>query len=111
GEDCLLVAQTGISGSAKVGDRVTLGGQVGVAGHITIGEGVTAGAQSGLTRPVPPNEVVAGTPARPRSQVLRVWAAEQRLPEILDRLASLESRRAPPRGAAGRKPSASRRPR
>ncbi len=92
GEDCLLIAQTGISGSAKVGDRVTLGGQVGVVGHVTIGEGVTVAAQGGVTRPVPPNAVVAGTPARAFGEMRRVWAAQQRLPDLLERFAALEEK-------------------
>lgn len=37
GANCLIVAQTGISGSTTVGDNVTFGGQVGTVGHITIG--------------------------------------------------------------------------
>ncbi len=39
GRDVLLAAQVGISGSATLEDRVTLGGQVGVQGHIVIGRG------------------------------------------------------------------------
>ncbi len=34
GEHCFIVAQTGISGSVTVGDRVTLAGQTGTAGHL-----------------------------------------------------------------------------
>ncbi|MDI6616007.1 MAG: UDP-3-O-(3-hydroxymyristoyl)glucosamine N-acyltransferase, partial [Syntrophaceae bacterium] len=35
GENSIIVAQVGISGSTKLGESVILGGQVGVVGHIT----------------------------------------------------------------------------
>ena len=37
GENTILVAQVGISGSTTIGRHVVLAGQVGVAGHIHIG--------------------------------------------------------------------------
>ena len=40
GEDSLLVAQVGISGSTRLGNHVVLAGQVGVAGHLEIGDRV-----------------------------------------------------------------------
>ncbi len=48
GENTLLVAQVGISGSTTIGRQSILAGQVGVSGHITIGDRVTIGAQSGI---------------------------------------------------------------
>jgi UDP-3-O-[3-hydroxymyristoyl] glucosamine N-acyltransferase len=92
GEDCLLVAQSGISGSARVEDRVMLGGQVGIAGHITVGEGSCAGAQSGISKGIPPGSDVLGSPAAPVSRKRREVAAISRLPDLLKRVRELESR-------------------
>ena len=39
GRLCLIMAQVGIAGSARVEDGVILAGQAGIAGHLTIGEG------------------------------------------------------------------------
>ena len=39
GRHCVIVSQTGISGSVEVGDFVMLGGQVGIGDHLTIGSG------------------------------------------------------------------------
>lgn len=39
GRHCVIVSQTGISGSTELGDFVVLGGQVGVVGHVKIGAG------------------------------------------------------------------------
>lgn len=63
GEGVIIAAQTGVSGSVTIGDRVVMGGQVGVVEHTVIGTGARVGAQSGVTRDVPPEAAVLGTPA------------------------------------------------
>ena len=68
GRGCILVSQTGISGSTKLEDFVMTGGQAGLAGHLTIGKGAQIGAKSGVMRDVPAGAVVAGIPAVPRAQ-------------------------------------------
>jgi UDP-3-O-[3-hydroxymyristoyl] glucosamine N-acyltransferase len=65
GENCVLAAQVGISGSTTLGKFVMCGGQVGMAGHIKVGNGVQIVAQSGLMRNIPDNEAVAGSPCVP----------------------------------------------
>ena len=56
-------AQTGISGSVKIGENLVCGGQVGFAGHITIGNNVKIAAKSGVTKNIKDNSVIAGFPA------------------------------------------------
>ncbi|MCZ2342727.1 MAG: UDP-3-O-(3-hydroxymyristoyl)glucosamine N-acyltransferase, partial [Bacteroidales bacterium] len=46
GENCILCAQVGISGSTRLGNFVTLAGKVGLGGHIELGDGVIFGAMS-----------------------------------------------------------------
>ena len=82
GEDSIIVAQVGISGSTEIGKGVTLAGQVGVVGHIKIGEGAIVGAQAGVTKSVPPKTIVSGYPARPHAQAKRIEASVLRLPEL-----------------------------
>jgi UDP-3-O-[3-hydroxymyristoyl] glucosamine N-acyltransferase len=71
GRHCIIVAQTGISGSTSLGDFVVLGGQVGIAGHLTIAAGAAIAAQSGIVRDVAEGARVGGTPARPIRAYLR----------------------------------------
>jgi UDP-3-O-[3-hydroxymyristoyl] glucosamine N-acyltransferase len=86
GEDVILVALTGISGSSTVGNGAVIAGQVGIGDHVTIGPGVILGGQSGvfngttLTNDgLKPGAVHFGTPARPLQQVLREQATLARL--------------------------------
>ncbi len=92
GEDTVIAALSGISGSTTIGDRVTLAGQVGVADHIEIGDDVTVGAQAGVINDIPPRMVLWGTPAVPHLEFKRGVVAVNRLPRLLKTLQRMEAR-------------------
>ncbi len=82
GENVVIAAQTGLSGSVVIANNVILGGQVGVGEHARIEEGVMLGGQGG----VPTHKILRGkgltfwgTPARPLPQYLKQLAALARL--------------------------------
>lgn len=82
GEDVVIAAQTGLSGSAVVESNVIIGGQVGIADHVRVEAGAILGAQSG----VPSKKVIRGkgivfwgTPARPMKEYLKELAVLARL--------------------------------
>jgi UDP-3-O-[3-hydroxymyristoyl] glucosamine N-acyltransferase len=79
GRHCVLVSQTGISGSVVIEDNVTTGGQVGVADHKTIGAGATLGAKAGVMSNVSPGARLVGFPAKPIKQFFREVAVLERL--------------------------------
>jgi UDP-3-O-[3-hydroxymyristoyl] glucosamine N-acyltransferase len=80
GRHCVIVAQTGISGSATLEDFVVLGARVGLNNNVTVGEGAQIAAVSGVHGDVPAGARWGGTPAKPVKQ----WFREIM---ILDRLA------------------------
>ena len=65
GEDSVLVAQVGISGSVAIGRNAILAGQAGIAGHLVLGDHVTIGPQAGIAQSVADGEVVSGSPGMP----------------------------------------------
>ena len=86
GEDVILVALTGISGSSSVGKGAVIAGQVGIGDHAHVGDGVILGGQAGVlsgktvtNEGLKPGTVLWGTPARPLKQVLREIAVLSRL--------------------------------
>jgi len=81
GRHCVLVAQTGISGSSTLEDFVVLGARVGVTNHVTIGEGAQIAAISIVGSDVPPGARWGGTPAKP----VKVWFRELK---TLERMAT-----------------------
>lgn len=92
GENTVLVAQVGISGSTTIGRHAVLAGQVGVSGHLTIGDHAMIGPQSGIARSVADGAVVSGSPEMPHKQWLRVQRELPRLPELKRQVAELERR-------------------
>ncbi len=79
GRHCMIVSQTGISGSTRLGDFVATGGQAGITGHLSIGTGAQIGAQAGLMTDVPAGERWAGAPAQPARDLFRQEAFIRRL--------------------------------
>jgi UDP-3-O-[3-hydroxymyristoyl] glucosamine N-acyltransferase len=79
GRGCVLVAQSGISGSTVLGDYVTVAAQAGLTGHLQIGTKARIGAQAGVMNDVPAGSDVLGSPAWPARETWRAIAALKRL--------------------------------
>jgi UDP-3-O-[3-hydroxymyristoyl] glucosamine N-acyltransferase len=84
GENVIIAAQAGFSGSITIEDDVVIGGQVGVGEHARIEEGVLLGGQAGvLPKKILRGKGVAfwGTPAKPLREYLKSLAVLARLGE------------------------------
>jgi len=92
GQNAILVAQSGISGSTTIGNNVILAGQSGIVGHITVGDNAVVAAQAGVSKSVPPNTQVWGYPAKPIARAKRINACVQRLPELVRAIEALHRR-------------------
>jgi UDP-3-O-[3-hydroxymyristoyl] glucosamine N-acyltransferase len=74
----VLVAQSGIAGSAKLEDFVMVGAQAGVSGHLHVGKGAQLAGKSGVMRDVPAGLAVGGAPAIPLRDFFRLCTIWQR---------------------------------
>ena len=97
GRCCIIVADSAIAGSSRLGDHVTLAAQVGVAGHIEIGSYSILTARSGVTKSLPggtPQQPTfyAGFPAGPAERVRKEMVYPRKVPDILRRLRDLEGK-------------------
>lgn len=92
GANCLIVAQTGISGSTTVGHNVTFGGQSATVGHINIGANSVYGGRSGIIGDMPEGVFCAGFPVQPHAEWLRMQALMKRLPEMNKKIKQLEKK-------------------
>ncbi|HMD17296.1 MAG TPA: UDP-3-O-(3-hydroxymyristoyl)glucosamine N-acyltransferase [Terriglobales bacterium] len=77
GENVIIAAQTGLSGSVTIEDDVVMGGQVGIGDHARVESGAMIGGQGGIL----PKKVLRGkgivfwgTPARPVREYLKELA-------------------------------------
>jgi UDP-3-O-[3-hydroxymyristoyl] glucosamine N-acyltransferase len=86
-----MAALSGIAGSAKVGKNCMIGGQVGVNGHIKIANGTRVGAQAGVLGEIKEENLeIIGTPAINYRQFFRSSVIFNKLPELKDRVDTLE---------------------
>jgi UDP-3-O-[3-hydroxymyristoyl] glucosamine N-acyltransferase len=91
GNDTVIAAQVGISGSTKIGSKVMIGGQAGFVGHLIIADGSKIGAQSGVGKSLKkPNTAVTGTPAFDYANSMRSLAISRNLPDMEKRISELE---------------------
>jgi UDP-3-O-[3-hydroxymyristoyl] glucosamine N-acyltransferase len=94
GENTVIAAQTGISGSAVIGRDVAIGGQAGLGDHCLIEDGAVIGGQAGILpgKTIRSGQIVWGTPARPLQKFKEQFAWSARLPELAGRIGKLEKK-------------------
>jgi len=91
GENTVIAAQAGISGSAKLGNNVMIGGQVGITGHLKIADGTRIGAQSGIHHSIhEPGQTLFGSPALPKREAFRIQGALTQLPDLITTIRELK---------------------
>ena len=71
GRHCIIVAQSGLSGSVTLEDFVVLGPRTGIIPHITVGKGAILHRGPPSTRTFPRAQFWGGFPAKPKKQWLR----------------------------------------
>jgi UDP-3-O-[3-hydroxymyristoyl] glucosamine N-acyltransferase len=91
GKNSVIAAQTGISGSTKLGEKVMIAGQVGVIGHLTIEDNTIIAAQSGISKDLP-GGAWFGSPAVPLPDAKRQIAWIHRLGKLFERVKTLEKK-------------------
>ncbi|NQW78256.1 MAG: UDP-3-O-(3-hydroxymyristoyl)glucosamine N-acyltransferase [Chitinophagaceae bacterium] len=91
GENTVIAAQVGISGSTKIGKGVMMGGQSGTIGHVIIADGIKITARTGITKDFKEGGItLSGYPAREQSAFLRAQVAQKNLPALEKRVKELE---------------------
>jgi UDP-3-O-[3-hydroxymyristoyl] glucosamine N-acyltransferase len=93
GENTVMAAQSGISGSSSVGRNCQIAGQVGISGHLSIPDNVKIAGQSGVSNSLTKDgAILMGSPAFDISQYRRSYIGFKRLPDLMKRLDVLEKK-------------------
>ncbi|MCH4179084.1 MAG: UDP-3-O-(3-hydroxymyristoyl)glucosamine N-acyltransferase [Megasphaera sp.] len=90
GEDCFIIAQSGIAGSTKTGNHCIFAGQTGIAGHVTIGDDVVLAGKTGVTGNIKSGQIYAGYPGRPHMEWKRTSVYLRNLPKLVKKVRNLE---------------------
>lgn len=93
GENSLIISQTGIAGSSKLGKFTVLAGQVGIVGHINIADHTTVAARGAITKNITkPGGRFGGAPAVSADKYYRQEAHIKKLDTYVDRIKELEKK-------------------
>lgn len=83
GPDCMIIGQSAVAGSTRIGSGSMMCGQTAAREHLSVGERTTVLARGFVVKDTAPGSVLAGSPAMPAGQWRRVAALTRRLPEVL----------------------------
>ena len=86
GENTVIAACCGIAGSVHIGRNCIFAGQVGVKDHMKIGNQVIIGAQCGVHKNISDKQVILGSPAMEAKKMMKIFAAMNFLPNILEKM-------------------------
>ncbi|MCC5928197.1 MAG: UDP-3-O-(3-hydroxymyristoyl)glucosamine N-acyltransferase [Cyclobacteriaceae bacterium] len=93
GENTVIAAQAGISGSSKVGKNCVIAGQVGIVGHLQIADRTTIAAQSGISKSIDKKGTFKmGSPGFEMKDYMKSYAVFRNLPELWERVRQLEEK-------------------
>lgn len=90
GEDTLIVAQTGIAGSTRLGKRVIVSGQTAITDHVEITDDVVLVQRAGVINDIDKPGIYAGTPVQPVRDYFKNIAVAHKLTDIQKRLRKTE---------------------
>ena len=74
GQNCIIVAQSGISGSTYLGKNVVMGGQSATSGHLKIGDFSTIAARGGVSKNLEGGRIYGGFPIMLQKDWLKIQA-------------------------------------
>ncbi len=90
GENCLIIAQTGIAGSSELEEDVILAGQVGIVDHVHLERETKVASKSLITKDIPEGSYYSGIPAHNHFRELKEQAARRRLPKLMKKIEEME---------------------
>ncbi len=91
GENTVMAAQVGVSGSTKIGRDCMVGGQAGFAGHLSIANGSKLGAQSGINTSITEeNSTMIGSPVMNFKDFMKSFVFFRKLPVIAQKIDKIE---------------------
>jgi UDP-3-O-[3-hydroxymyristoyl] glucosamine N-acyltransferase len=92
GENTVIAAAAGVSGSCKIGSRNTIAGQVAFSDHSSTCDDVILGGRTGVTGDIKKPGAYLGLPVRPYQEAVKALALATRLPDMLSRIRALEAK-------------------
>lgn len=91
GESSVLIAQSGVAGSAEIGRGVVVAAQAGVNGHIYLGDGSKVAGASAVQRSLAPGASAFGTPAESEEDFFERHTLPRKVKKLVAKIEKLEA--------------------
>lgn len=93
GENTVIAAQTGISGSTEIGKNCVFAGKAGIVGHIKIADNTIVGANTGVSKSITKSgQTLFGYVGYDIKDFLKSYSLFKKLPELNERIRELEKK-------------------
>jgi UDP-3-O-[3-hydroxymyristoyl] glucosamine N-acyltransferase len=93
GENTVIAAQAGISGSTEVGKNCVIAGKAGLIGHLKIADKTTIGANTGISKSIhEEGTTILGYMGFDLKDFLKSYAIFKKLPELQNKVKDLEKK-------------------
>jgi len=93
GENTVIAAQTGISGTTEIGKNCIIAGKAGIVGHIKIADKTTIGANTGVSKSIKEKGTsLFGYMGFDPKDFLKSYTIFKKLPELQNKLQELEKK-------------------
>ena len=93
GENTVIAAQTGISGSTEIGKNCVIAGKAGIAGHIKVADHTTIGGNTGISKSIKTSgQTLFGFIAMDVKEFLKSYAVFKNLDQLQQRVQQLEKK-------------------
>ncbi len=93
GQNTVIAAQTGISGSTEIGANCVIAGKAGIVGHLKIADKTTIGANTGISKNITSSgQTIFGYMGFEMKAFLKSYSIFKNLPQLQDRIKELEKK-------------------
>ena len=90
--DCIMVAQSAVGGSTKLGKRIMISGQCIVTDHVSVCDDVVLVQRAGVINDIKEPGIYAGVPIQPMKDYFKNSAVAHKLVELRKQVRQLEKR-------------------
>ncbi|GGZ27452.1 UDP-3-O-acylglucosamine N-acyltransferase [Echinicola pacifica] len=93
GENTVIAAQAGISGSTEIGKNCIIAGQAGLVGHLKIADNTIIGANTGISKSITkPGRTILGYMGFEMKDFLKSYSIFKNLPSLQEKIKELEKK-------------------
>ncbi|TFV97097.1 UDP-3-O-(3-hydroxymyristoyl)glucosamine N-acyltransferase [Algoriphagus kandeliae] len=93
GDNTVIAAQAGVSGSSELGKNCVIAGKAGIVGHIKIADQTTVGANTGVIKSIrKPGQTIFGYIGMEMKQFLKSYSIFKNLEDLESRIKELEKK-------------------